>query len=50
MHDMERTPYLDEDIAKNSVFFEPAPRDKIDDSTLEGCLYHAVKVETLIDK
>lgn len=49
MFDMEKTPYL-EGEASSFHYFEPAPRDKHDDSTLEGCLYHAAKVESLVDK
>ena len=45
---MEKTPYFDD--ADKFIFFEPAPRDKIDENTLEGCLYNAVRVETLVDK
>ena len=50
MYDMDRVPYFDENEANKYFFFEPSPRDKIDDSTLEGCLYYASKVETLVDK
>jgi hypothetical protein len=32
------------------VFFEPKPSEVIDDTTLEGCLRHASRVEQLIDK
>lgn len=38
------------DNSDKFVFFEPKPRDKHDDSTLEGCLYHAAKVESLLEK
>lgn len=48
MFDMEKTPFIDD--ADKFVFFEPVPNDKLEDSTLEGCLYHAAKVETLVDK
>jgi hypothetical protein len=48
MFDMTKIPHFDK--ADEYVFFEPKPKDKIDDSTLEGCLYHASKVEQLIDK
>ncbi len=42
-----QTPYFDD---KPWIFFEPKPAEKADDSTLEGCLRHAAKVEQLIDK
>jgi ubiquitin C-terminal hydrolase len=35
-------PYFDD---QPYVFFEPRPSDIIDDSTLEGCLRHASRVE-----
>jgi len=51
MFDMEKTPYMDKEVTTDKFeYFEPTPRDKIDDSTLEGCLYNAVRVESLIDK
>lgn len=49
MYNMEKTPYLD-DSSDEYEYFEPAPKDTIDDNTLEGCLYHAVRVESLVDK
>ena len=41
-------PYLE--IYGNYVFFEPKPNEKADDSSLEGCLRHAAKLEQMIDK
>lgn len=43
-------PHLQE--SDEYVYFEPKPRqtDRLDDSTLEGCLRHAAKVEVLMDK
>jgi hypothetical protein len=32
------------------VFFEPKPFSQFDDSTLEGCLRYASKIETLVDR
>eukprot|EP00347_Sterkiella_histriomuscorum_P016801 403351801 len=48
MYDMEKTPCMD-DVEKN-YYFEPTPRAQFDDNTLEGCLYNAVRVESLVDK
>lgn len=48
MFEMEKTPYIDD--ADKYVYFEPSPRAQFDDNSLEGCLYHAVKVESLVDK
>lgn len=48
MFDMDKTPHLED--SEMHVYFEPAPRDKIDDGTLEGCLYNSVKVESMVDK
>ena len=31
-------------------YFEPKPQNNLDDSTLEGCFAHFVKVESLVDK
>ena len=42
-----KSPHFDD---KPYIFFEPRPSDVIDDTTLEGCLRHASKVEQLIDK
>ena len=43
-----KTPYFDEEPW---VFFEPKPSENTsDDSSLEGCLRHAAKVEQLIDQ
>ena len=41
-----KNPYFDD---QPYAFFEPRPSDMIDDSTLEGCLRHASRVEQLID-
>jgi hypothetical protein len=50
MHDM-KVPYFNEDPVKCPwVFFEPKPRGTLDDTTLEGCLRYASKVEQLLDK
>ena len=38
------------DNAEDYCFFEPKPKDQMDETTLEGCLYHAAKVESLVDK
>lgn len=53
MHDMRQIPHFC-DVKDGTplpwVFFEPKPRGIQDDSTLEGCLRYAFKVETLVDK
>lgn len=51
MWDVEKTPYMDTpDLQGKYVYFEPSPRDKFDDTTLEGCLYNFGRIETLVDK
>lgn len=49
MHDM-KVPYFLESDDSPHVFFEPKPRGVQDDSTLEGCLRYASKVDKMIDK
>ncbi|CDW75691.1 ubiquitin carboxyl-terminal hydrolase 16 isoform x2 [Stylonychia lemnae] len=48
MFDMEKTPFLED--GDKFEYFEPAPKAKFDDGTLEGCLYNSVKIESLVDK
>ena len=48
MLDMDKTPFLED--ADKYVYFEPSPKAKFDDNTLEGCLYNSVKIESLVDK
>ena len=46
-----KVPYFNEDPVNCPwVFFEPKPRGTLDDTTLEGCLRYASKVEQLLDK
>ena len=51
MHGM-KVPHFNECKDKDSkwVFYEPKPRGQLDDSTLEGCLRYAAKVEQMMDK
>ena len=49
MHDMKVQHFLEGDQSQ-WVFFEPKPRGIQDDSTLEGCLRYASKVDKMIDK
>lgn len=48
MEDLQLHNYIDD--SQDYVYFEPRPVDKIDENTLEGCLYHASRFEKLIDK
>jgi len=48
MFDMVKTPHVLN--ADQFAYFEPTPVEKFDDSTLEGCLNNASKIETLYDK
>ena len=48
MFDMKVPHYLEQgEEASEFVFFEPNPRQSYDDSTLEGCLRYASKVDQL---
>ena len=44
-----KVPHFPDD-SEQYVYFEPKPRGPIDDSSLEGCMRYASKVEQLIDK
>ncbi len=48
MFDVEKTPFVDD--GDLYVYFEPVPTERLDDNSLEGCLYHAAKIESLVDK
>lgn len=47
-----KIPYYNEtnDQDNTFAFYEPKPRGTVDDTTLEGCLRYASKVDQLVDK